>query len=137
MEGQKYRYEINRLRIQNEQKELENKKIKKNLDELHNELKKLKDELSSENMKKWAFEVSNDKNPHLVSYYKEKLETKEKDIKTLKKSQKKFAILEKKLLVKEKAFEYERADNHEKFLFLDDRLKKISRLYSDAQQTLK
>jgi len=125
------------LRIQNEQKELENKKIKRSLDELHTELKKLKDELMVENMKKWSVEVSSEKNPHLVSFYKDKLEGKEHEIKGLKKSQKKFAILEKKLLVKEKAFEYERADYHEKLLYLDERVKKISKLYGDASQILK
>ncbi|KAL4507089.1 hypothetical protein ABPG72_001882 [Tetrahymena utriculariae] len=137
VEAQKYQYEINRLRIQIEQKELENKKIKKSLDELHNELKKLKDEIMAENMKKWAVEVSSEKNPHLVGFYKDKLDQKEKEVKNLKKSQKKFAILEKKLLVKEKAFEYERADYHEKLLYLDERVKKISKLYSEASQILK
>ncbi len=35
---------------------------------------------------------------------------------------KKFAILEKKLLVKEKAFEFERAENHENTIFMNNRV---------------
>lgn len=108
---------------------MENTKIKRQLEELHGQLKKVKDDVAAENLKKWTVEVSSEKNPHLVSHYKEKLEEKEGEIKSLKKSQKKFAILEKKLLVKEKAFEYERADCHEKLLYLDERVKKVGKLY--------
>lgn len=40
----------------------------------------------AENMKKWAVEVSSEKNPYLVSFYKDKLDNKEREIKGLKKS---------------------------------------------------
>jgi hypothetical protein len=40
--------------------------------------------------------------------------------------------MEKKLFVKEKAFEYERADYHDQVLYLNDRVQKLSRLYAEA-----
>ena len=96
--------------------------------------------MQEQERKKWGREINSDSNHNLIDYYKDKLEEKEKrvrkaskinfdnfyifssQIQELEKKTKKFAIFEKKLLVKEKAFEIERSDYHEKLQFLNDRI---------------
>ncbi|KRX08469.1 hypothetical protein PPERSA_12950 [Pseudocohnilembus persalinus] len=109
---QKYNYELKRLNIQLQAKEVENQKLQKQADEFQHEVKILKSQIYEEQKKKWSQEAISDKNPNLIDYYKSCLEQKNKKIKEVQKSQRKFAIQEKKLLVKEKAFENERVDYH-------------------------
>lgn len=71
----------------------------------------------------------------MVEYFRRKLDEKDKDIKSLTKNIKKvflfinveFAIVEKKLWVKEKAFEVERADYQDQLLYLNERVSDISK----------
>lgn len=72
----------------------------------------MKEEIQEEDKKKWAIEVNSDKNPNLINYYKNQIDNRNKQIKQVQKSQRKFAIQEKKLIVKEKAFEQERSEYH-------------------------
>lgn len=113
VDNMKFNYEINRLKIKVDDRSLDNERLKQQNNELFNQMKKLKDKVEESEKNEWLQEANSDKNPNLINYYKKKAETKEKEIKQLKKSQKKFVILEKKLLVKEKAFEGERAFYHE------------------------
>lgn len=76
----------------------------------------------------------------MIDFYRKQNGDKDKEIRTLKKSQKKFAIMEKKLLVKEKAFEYERQDYHNQIIDLDDRVRRLSNLHKqnlDEKQKFK
>ena len=64
-------------------------------------LKEFKNKIEKE---KCDDEVSSDKNPHLVQFYKAKINKKEKDIASLSKTLKKCTLDEKKMAVKERAF---------------------------------
>lgn len=56
------------------------------MEELHNELRKIRGNMAEDEKKKWSQEANSDKNPNLLEYYKHKMEEKDKEIKTLKKS---------------------------------------------------
>ena len=64
--------------------------LRKEIEEVNKELHRIR--LLKE---EWKTEAISDKNPYIVDYYKRKTEDKEKDLSKLKKSMKKFAIIQK------------------------------------------
>lgn len=68
---------------------------------------------------RWRSEAITDKNPNIVEYYKKQSEEKERTILTMSKNLKKFAIVEKKLNVKDKVFQAERSEYIEQLLYLN------------------
>lgn len=137
MQQMKHNYEINRLKIQMNDKAqaIDNVQIKNN--ELYKQVKKFQDKLSEQEKTSWLQEANSDKNPNLLDFYKKKVDVKDKEIKQLKKSQKKFSILEKKLLVKEKAFESERAFYHEQLVANADKVTKLEKVVQGNQLFIK
>lgn len=73
---------------------------------------------------KWHREALSDKNPYLMEEFRKRQDEKDKEIRRLSKNLKKFTIMEKKLLVKEKAFEVERSEYLDRILYLSGRLGK-------------
>lgn len=63
-----------------EQFQSENLYLRKEIDEVNEELKKGKDFKSEQEKERWRIEAISDKNPNLVNYFKKKTEEKEKDI---------------------------------------------------------
>jgi hypothetical protein len=74
--------------------------------------------------KEWRDEILSDKNPNTVKYYEDKYEEKVKETMQLKKQLRKLAINDKKVNIKEKAFEYERAEYQDKLTYLQERVNK-------------
>lgn len=86
----------------------------------------------------WTKEVLSDKNPHTVDYYKKKFEAEKAEVSRkvilsvrrffqnadLRKIIRKYALGEKKVFIKEKAFELERAEYQDKLGYLQDRVTK-------------
>lgn len=80
--------------------------------------------------KEWREEILSDKNPKTVKHYEEKVEEKIKENIQLKKQIRKLAINDKKVNIKEKAFEYERAEYQDKLNYLQERVNKYKSLIS-------
>jgi hypothetical protein len=72
----------------------------------------------------WEDEILSDKNPNLVNHYKKKFEEKNNQNLVYKKQIKKYALNEKKIYIKEKAFELERADYKDQLVYLAERVQK-------------
>ena len=74
------------------------------------QLFKLKDTILNMENRRLKEEVLSDSNPSVLEAYKKKIELKDTEIRRLKKRLRTYTIQEKKILVKEKAFDLERAD---------------------------
>ncbi|CAD8176021.1 unnamed protein product [Paramecium pentaurelia] len=114
--------EYNKMKVRVENLEKENKKLKSDFSKCYTQLKEMKQEKEEEEKMKWHREAVSDKNPYLMEEFRKKLDEKDKEIKRLSKNLKKFTILEKKLWVKEKAFEVERSEYLDRILYLSGRL---------------
>lgn len=67
---------------------------------------------------------TSDKNPNIVQFYKQKTKAKEKEVKNLNKRLRAYTLQEKRVLIKEKAFEMEREDIIKKIINLENDLVK-------------
>ncbi|KAM3139100.1 hypothetical protein pb186bvf_008698 [Paramecium bursaria] len=120
----KLQFDIRRLTVKVKELEEENKKLKDDYLKNLAELKIMREQKAEEEKMKWHREALSDKNPYLMEEFRKRQDEKDKEIRRLSKNLKKFTIMEKKLLVKEKAFEVERSEYLDRILYLSGRLGK-------------
>jgi len=115
---------LSRLTIQVEEREKDIQRLKSDYDRVFHDLKKMKEKESEREREEWAKEVLSDRNPNTLALYKKKIEEKDVQIAGLKKQLRKYAISEKKVFIKEKAFELERSEYQDRMVYLHDRVSK-------------
>jgi len=125
---------LSRLTIQVEEREKDIHRLKSDYDRVFQDLKKMKEKESEREREEWAKEVLSDRNPNTLALYKKKIEEKDVQIAGLKKQLRKYAISEKKVFIKEKAFELERSEYQDRMVYLHDRVSKLSRINDDLKK---
>lgn len=112
------------LKIQVEKKNKELRRMQSHLNSTQEDLIKLKNRLQEMEKKRLREEVLSDNNVNYVKHYKDIAKMKDKEIFRLKKRLKTYVLQEKRVLVKEKAFELERAENFRNVVNLRNELNK-------------
>lgn len=119
---------ISLYKIRVSQKQLEVKQLQKKNQDVIDEVNELKRQKQLKERAELTNELMSDKNPEVVGYYKLKAVEKEKQIKNLTKRLRAYTLQEKRILMKERAYELEREDNIRKIINIQNQAA-ISRVY--------
>jgi len=110
------------LAIQVKQKNVMIERLEAQVKQQNEQLFKLKETLSNIERERLKEEVLSENNPTILESYKRLKEEKEIEIRRLKKRLRTYTIQEKRILVKEKAFELERADHFKEIINMKNQI---------------
>lgn len=116
---------LTRLQIQVNQKSKQVATLQKNLESTQNELVKVKKILQEQQAKKSRIKNISMENPNIQNHYKKKMRKLQQANTNLKERLRTYTLQEKRILIKEKAFELERADTSKKVINLNDNITRL------------
>ena len=116
---------LTRYKIQVDQKTKEIDKLRTTLENTNQELIKVKKILEQKNRKETNSYINSHANPDIQNHYNVKLKALKKQNSNLKERLRSYTLQEKRILIKERAFELERADTANKIINLKDSITKL------------